>query len=60
MRNKFKCSCGASIKASTIEDYPGSKSGHVIYNHIPSPPCPDFYEAIEKVTKKHGGKIVQR
>lgn len=59
MRNKFNCPCGAKIKSKLIADYPGSKSGHIIYEHIPNPPCGEFRKAIEAVTKKHGGKIVQ-
>jgi len=60
MRNRFRCPCGAKIKSSAIPDFPGSKSGHVVYTHVPGPPCGEFMGAIEAVTKKHGGKVVQR
>jgi hypothetical protein len=58
--SEFKCSCGAIVKYENIPDFPGSKSGHIVYNHIPGPPCKDFIQSIEIVTKKHRGKVVQK
>jgi hypothetical protein len=45
---------------SGVEQFPGSKSGHVVYRHVPGPPCAEFMAKIEEVTKKHGGRIVKR
>lgn len=57
---KLRCPCGAKIKVRTVADYPGSKSGHVIYDHVPGPPCADFVKTVEEVTRRHGGKVVQK
>jgi hypothetical protein len=56
----IKCVCGALIRVREIPDFPGSKSGHVVYDHEPPPMCARGLKIVREITaRQKGARVVK-